>query len=312
MRCSAPRLANAAFAGAAALASLLSGGCGRAYEPVTDGRAPPRILADTQFTGFRGRYAQYRVRLEDAGGQIATGRLLRPSADSGPYPAVLLNDGRELNSDVIDCLPADFGNVVVLALDYPEELPYQIDLTELLLGTRTLRQAAWRIPEIFSAGGAYLAGRADVDSTRLAIAGTSFAVPFTVIAAARDQRFRNVALIYGAGGFADVLAANLTLRPAVLRRAVAWLLMQPFADLEPERYIAQISPRPIVMVNGIDDPQMPRAAVEALYEAAGDPKTITWLRTGHLMPTDTTLIRALVDSAFVRLPVLAGSRGQNR
>jgi fermentation-respiration switch protein FrsA (DUF1100 family) len=80
--------------------------------------------------------------------------------------------------------------------------------------------------------------------------------------------------------------------------------MRPYAEFAPERYIAQIAPRPIVMVNGIDDPQMPRSAVEALYAAAREPKALIWLRTGHLMPTDSVLVRALVDTAMSRLPAL--------
>ncbi|HMA23655.1 MAG TPA: hypothetical protein VKP00_06665, partial [Gemmatimonadaceae bacterium] len=68
-----------------------------------------------------------------------------------------------------------------------------------------------------------------------------------------------------------------------------------------------IAPRPIVMVNGIDDPQMPETAVRHLYDAAHDPKEMIWLRTGHLMPTDSVLIRALIDTAFSRLPVLRDS-----
>ena len=80
--------------------------------------------------------------------------------------------------------------------------------------------------------------------------------------------------------------------------------MRPFADLAPERFIGLIAPRPVVMVNGIDDPQMPAEAARVLYAAARPPKSITWLRTGHLMPTDSALIRTLVDTAFAQLPVL--------
>jgi hypothetical protein len=44
--------------------------------------------------------------------------------------------------------------------------------------------------------------------------------------------------------------------------------------------------------------------VESLFDAAREPKTLIWLRTGHLMPTDSVLIRALVDTALARLPIL--------
>lgn len=252
----------------------------------------------------RGRYRAYRVRLTSSTGLVATGRLLRPAGSARDLPAVLLDDGREMNSDVLAHLPADFGDVVVLALDYPEEIPYALRLRDVALHASRLESAARRIPALFSLGAAYLASRRDVDSSRIALAATSFAVPFATIAAAMDPRFRNVALIYGAGDLPAVLAANLDTRPRALRPFVAWLATRPFTALAPERFIARVAPRPIVMVNGADDPQMPPEAVLRLYGAARPPKTLIWLRTGHLMPTDSALIRALIDTAFARLPVL--------
>jgi hypothetical protein len=257
---------------------------------------------------MRGRYASYQVRLSN-GGVSATGRLLRPGREtsSRSYPAVLLQNGRELNSRAIDFLPADFGDVVVLSLDYPEEVPHELRVAEILLQSAELRRTLRRIAPTFSLGADYLASRGDTDSARLALVATSFAVPFAVHAAAADRRFVNVGLIYGAGEMADVLAANLTMRPRWLRSAAAWIAMRPYAEFSPERYVGRIAPRPIIMVNGIDDPQMPRSAVQALYDAARPPKDLIWLRTGHLMPDDTVLVRALVDTTLARLPVLKGA-----
>lgn len=266
--------------------------------------------ADTFPAGRWHAYRAYRVRLESSTGLVATGRLLRPVVGEGPFPAVLLNDGRELNSGAIYHLPPRFGNLVVLSLDYPADLPQHLDPSAMVRRGAALRKSAERIPALFSLGGTYLAQRRDVDSTRLAIAAASFAVPFAAIAAAADDRFRNVALIYGAGDFAQVLAANLTLRPRALRGPVAWLLTRPIVSLEPARFVGRIAPRPLVMVNGVDDPQMPPDAVRQLYDAARAPKALIWLRTGHLLPTDSALIRALVDTAVARLPVLhEGRRG---
>jgi hypothetical protein len=262
------------------------------------------VRAETTYVGPRGRYSTYRVRLTSTTGLIATGRLLRPAHGAGPWPAMLLNDGRELNSGAIDYLPPDFGDVVVLSLDYPAAIPYDAHATDLVVHGGALREAGRHIAALFSVGAAYLAGRSDVDSTRLGIAATSFAVPFAVIAAATDAHFHAVALIYGAGDFPRVLAANLATRPPALRRPLAWIATRPLAPLEPTRFVARVAPRPLVMVNGAGDPQMPREAVVSLYDAAHQPKTLIWLRTGHLMPGDSTLIRQLVDTAFARLPIL--------
>ena len=268
------------------------------------------VSSDTGAARPRGRYAQQRVRLGSSDGLAATGWVIHPVPDRGPYPAVLLQDGREENADVVTRLPAEFGDVVVLALDYPAEIPYTVSLHDALWHGGRLRAAGRRIPALFSLGAAYLARRADVDSGRIAIAATSFAVPFATIAAATDQRFHDVALIYGAGDLPAVVAANLDLRPRWLRGPAAWLATRPIAELSPERFIAAIAPRPIVMVNGIDDPQMPAEAVRRLYDAAREPKKQIWLRTGHLMPTDSALIRALIDTAFAEVPVLRGARGR--
>jgi fermentation-respiration switch protein FrsA (DUF1100 family) len=259
---------------------------------------------------MRGRYAAYRVAITNDRGVSATGRLLQPPGNTlaGLYPAVLLEDGRELNSGAINFLPTEFGDVVVLSLDYPEDLPYELRIREIILQGERLRRASRRIAPMFSLGADYLVNRSDVDATRLAVVASSFAVPFAVEAAAKDRRFVNVGLVYGAGDMADVLAANLTIRPRWLRGAAAWIAMRPFSEFAPERYAARIAPRPIVMVNGVDDPQMPRRAVQALYDAARAPKTLIWLPTGHLMPDDSALVRTLVDTTLARLPVLKGVR----
>jgi len=298
-------------AGAGLVGVSLALGCARGAATPSELEAYRRLrgdltAAETTAAPPRGRYAAERVRLTSSTGLVATGRLLRP-AGAGCYPAVLLQDGREENSEVIGRLPAEFGDVVVLSLDYPAEFPYTIRPRDALFDADRLQRAARRIPALFSLGADYLAGRRDVDTARIALAATSFAVPFATIAAAADPRFRNVALVYGAGDLPSVLAANLTMRPRFLRRPVAWIAMRPFADFAPERFAARIAPRPIIMVNGIDDPQMPTSAVRALYDAARQPKALIWLRTGHLMPTDSALIRSLVDTALARLPVLQDS-----
>jgi fermentation-respiration switch protein FrsA (DUF1100 family) len=65
------------------------------------------------------------------------------------------------------------------------------------------------------------------------------------------------------------------------------------APLEPTRYIARIAPRPVLMVNGARDSLIPRANVDALYEAARQPKDILWIRSEHVHPDETELIGAV-------------------
>jgi hypothetical protein len=267
-------------------------------------RAGQLVTADTSPGRVRGAYALHRVRLVSSTGLTVTGQLLRPIAGPQCSAAILLQDGREENSGVIGRLPAEFGNVVVLSLDYPAATPWVLDVRDIMLHARRVRGALREIPAEFLLGASYLAQRGDVDTSRMGLAATSFAVPFATIAAAADTRFRDVALIYGAGDMPAVVAANLTTRPHWLRRPLAWLATRPFAAFAPERFIGFVAPRPIVFVNGVDDPQMPVVAVRRLFDAARAPKTSIWLRTGHLEPTDSALIRSLVDTAFSTMSVL--------
>lgn len=293
----------------AALAAFLSGACVASMATRDElasyrGRAGHLVSIDTSRSSPRGRYASHRVRLVSSTGLTVVGQLLRPSGEPACYAAVLLQDGREENSGVIGRLPAEFGDVVVLSLDYPTEVPEALRIRDATIHAGRVRDAARDIPAGFLLAAAYLAQRGDVDTTRLALAATSFAVPFATIAAAADTRFRDVALIYGAGDLPSVVAANLTTQPRVFRRPLAWVATRPFLAFAPERFVGLIAPRPIVFVNGMDDPQMPVAAARRLFDAAHAPKSAIWLRTGHLMPTDSALIRTLVDTAFATMSVL--------
>ena len=291
------------------VAGLAGGACttSTAARPELDAyraRAGRLISADTSRSSVRGRYALHKVRLTSSSGLTVVGQLLRPSGEPKCYAAVLLQDGREEDSGVIGRLPAEFGDVVVLSLSYPADMPQSLRVADATVHARRTRTAARDIPAEFLLAASYLAQRSDVDTTRLALVATSFAVPFATIAAAADTRFRNVSLIYGAGDLPSVVAANLTIRPKFAREPLAWLAMRPFAAFAPERFIGSIAPRPIVFVNGVDDPQMPVPAVRRLFDAAHEPKSAIWLRTGHLMPTDSALIRTLVDTAFSTMSVL--------
>jgi len=70
-------------------------------------------------------------------------------------------------------------------------------------------------------------------------------------------------------GYASLLVASLRLR--------AWL---PYAD--PIRWVGRISPRPLLLIHGEDDPYISVEDVKELYQAAGEPKEL-WVapRAGH-------------------------------
>jgi fermentation-respiration switch protein FrsA (DUF1100 family) len=113
-----------------------------------------------------------------------------------------------------------------------------------------------------------------------------------------------VALVYGGADLATLLDANLGLEPRAWRALWARLGAWWLAPVEPARYAGRIAPRPVVLVNGLGDPLIPRSSVEALYAAAREPRRLVWLPTGHLDPGDRELLRTLADTAVRALPFL--------
>lgn len=87
----------------------------------------------------RGRYVEERVRLVSSTGLVVTGLLLHPAnVTSRCLPAMLLEDGREENAGVINRLPPEFGDMVVLSLDYPNELPDDPQIRDVTLHATTV------------------------------------------------------------------------------------------------------------------------------------------------------------------------------
>ncbi|MEJ2216204.1 MAG: alpha/beta hydrolase [Gemmatimonadota bacterium] len=152
----------------------------------------------------------------------------------------------------------------------------------------------------------YLATRPEVDPRKIVLIGVSFGGFFAPAAAAADTSFVNVALLYTGGDLrglaAELASSRIDELPDAFTILASDLASLPIARLEPRLYVGRISPRPVLLVNGLRDERVPRASALALHNAARPPKDVLWLPTAHLEPGDTALIVELVDTAFARLP----------
>lgn len=261
------------------------------------------VRADSTFLGVRGSSAHWDIRLSSDRGWSVRLRLREPLPRPSAAQLAVLIDGQGIGADAVDLLPEDAGTVAA-ALDYPAGFPESLTLTEALTRLPTLRRVTLQVPASVLLALEVLAASPTIDSTRIALIGSSLGVPAATAAAALDPRVDGVALVYGGGDLYALLDANLQLRSDLGRRVLARLGALLLAPLEPTRYAPRIAPRPLVLINGTDDPRIPRASVMALFDAARPPKRILWLPTGHLDPSDWELLRALADSAVAALPIL--------
>jgi dienelactone hydrolase len=204
-------------------------------------------------------------------GDRIPGRLLLPAGGAGPFPLVLLQHGAggSKDSDYLDAarLPWVRGGVGVASIDFPlHGERASAKLGEALLASfvdparaggaalqhEFARQALSDLSRALDALGA----RTEIDASRVAYAGFSLGAIVGALYGPTDPRPRAAALALGGGGFGS-------------------------SALDPVRSLAAFAPRPLLFLNATRDERIPRAAAEALHAAAGEPKQVLWVESGH-------------------------------
>ena len=70
------------------------------------------------------------------------------------------------------------------------------------------------------------------------------------------------------------------------------MVLSPF---EPNRYIHDVAPRPLLMVNSPGDLLFPDESARSLFDHAGEPKEIVWHTSKHVMPGAQEIIEELTE-----------------
>jgi hypothetical protein len=212
-------------------------------------------------------------------------------------PIFLILGGYRTGDQAATLIPDTHGNIIA-ALAYPYSGDLGVKGLRVIPAVPKIRRALLDTPAATMLAIDYLLSRADVDSSRVELVGASFGAPFVVIAGAMDERVSRVWSVYGGGRLYDQLEVNLrkSIGFGPGRYAVAGIAAA-FASvphLRPEQWAPQISPRPFVMINSPEDERIPRTSVEALYEAALEPKEMVWLDGPHLHRSRPDVLARLV------------------
>ena len=205
-------------------------------------------------------------------GDRVPGRLLLPPDGDGPFPLVLLQHGAGGSKEApyIDASAGPWarGGAAVLAIDFPLHGERRSEkLSERVLAALTghpdsasagtleadfARQAVIDLQRALDAAEEL----PRVDARRIAYAGLSLGSIVGATFCAIDPRPCAAALALGGGGFGP-------------------------PEVDPTHHVGRFAPRPILFVNASRDERVPRAAAEALYAAAGEPKEILWFDAAH-------------------------------
>lgn len=222
-----------------------------------------------------------RLKLVNERGTWVEAHLKVPAVGGPRHPVLITMGGAGTGRKPIDLLE-NTGDWFILALDYPYhgDTGSMSDWEFIQIIPKARRALLETVPASRMALD-YLWRRDDVDRDRVVLAGGSLGALFAPALGATDERLSAVAIVFGAGDLQSVIDANLDL-PWPAQPVVSWVGSVIVSPLEPLKYVHRIAPRPVFMLSGTEDDQMPLHASRLLHEQAREPKTVRWLPVGHV------------------------------
>jgi dienelactone hydrolase len=303
---------------AAGIMLLVLGGAAwllRNPEPVFTARTGGLVRVDTLVVRHERGMLEQELALVSATGLRVHMAVRRPTpapGDTTRRTLFLLLGGQERGRGAA-ALVADTRGTVVASFDYPFDGDHRAKGLAVVAQVPSIRRALYDIPPAVTLVLDYLLGRPDVDTARVELVGASFGATFATIAAARDPRVTRLWIAHGGGKPFAMINTGLEreIPFAPFRWPVAGLatLLASGPRFAAERWVGRASPRPVVMLNALDDERIPRASVEALWNAARDPKSQVWLPGAHMQGNRQDVLRALVDTVMTRAGVPSGTLG---
>lgn len=247
----------------------------------------PALPLNASVKAEEDRPAYHRVAFTFDGlpGMPVPSLMALPRDSKGPFPCVIFLHGIGQEKEFLDDIAAPFTQAGFAFVSFDQYTRGDRKLKdtkrlESLLAFR--RRGALTVIETRRLMD-YLQTRDDIARDRIYLCGASYGAITGSTAAAFDPRIRAVVLCYGGGNlrllFGNREAAEMI---GALRKPAQWFLTWLLAPSDPVRHVAQISPRPILFQNGTHDSLIPTAAAQALYDAAKDPKQITWYDSDHV------------------------------
>lgn len=309
------RSVRLAAAGIVLLALAAAAWLLRNPEPVFAARTGALVRVDTLVERHDGGMLEQEFALTSATGlrvHVAVRRPIPSPRDTARRVLFLLLGGQERGRGAA-ALVADTRGSVVASFDYPFDGDHRAKGLAVVAQVPAIRRALYDSPPAVTLVLDDLLSRPDVDPARVELVGASFGATFATIAAARDQRVTRLWIAHGGGKPLAMINAGLVpeIPFAPLRWPVAGLatMLASGPRFAAERWVGQVSPRPVVMLNALEDERIPRESVEALWNAARAPKSQVWLPGPHMQGNRQEVLRALVDTVMALSGVPFGTLG---
>lgn len=273
--------------------------------PYFEQRRDATVSASVTVSDSTSGHVTERVSLRASNGLEGELMLRRPDHHDSltRRPVFVILGGYRTGDRAATLIPDTHGNIVV-ALAYPWKGDTRVKGFSILPAVPSIRRAILDTPPAVMLALDWLLARPDVDSTRVELVGASFGAPFGTVVGALDRRVTRVWAVHAGAWPRTLIEHNLdrqiAFRPA--RATVAWLatLFASGWQMDPARWAPRVAPRPFIMINAREDERIPRAAIDALYTAAREPKEIIWLEGPHVQGNRPQVIVRLVETVLAR------------
>jgi predicted esterase len=223
----------------------------------------------------------FEITLESSTGIRTNGFLKVPAIGGSLRPAFLILGGLRTGRKTLEYIHNTSG-VIMLALDYPYDgKTSRMSTWEFIRSVPRIHRAVIDTAPAAMMAVDYLIERDDVDPGRIIVIGGSLGTFFVPAHAAIDDRPAAAVMIYGAGDIQSIITASNEI-PRWLAKPAGWLGAVLLSPVEPLKYVRYISPRPLLMISGAQDPRIPERCSRLLHDAAHEPKTVRWIDTGHV------------------------------
>ncbi len=137
----------------------------------------------------------------------------------------------------------------------------------------------------------FLETRKDIDAKRIVLVGISMGGMMGSVIAGAEKRVDAAALIIAGGDYMKLASESKHPIIPLLKRSIDVAGKEKtesmLRDVDGIYWAEKITPRPVLFVNGLDDPIMPKACAQALIVATKQPKTIIWDPVGHTIAPGT-------------------------